>query len=82
MLNLIAAALVAAAPVPPAPPANAHAQHQQMGQMQPGQMKTGMMDHGDMAAMMEKCCTDMMAKMHGEHAAHQGQPEQQQNHKQ
>lgn len=82
MLNLIAAALVAAAPVPPAQPANAHAQHQQMGKTQPGQMKPGMMNHGEMAAMMEKCCMDMMAKMDGMRAAHQGQPEQHQNHKQ
>jgi len=76
MLNMVAAALAAAQPAPSTPPADAHAQHQQMGH-QPGAMKPGMM-----AGMKDCCCKDMMARMHGEHADHQAQPDQHQNQKQ
>lgn len=75
MMNLIAAALVAAAPAP-AQPADAHAQHQ-MGDMKPGQM--GEMKPGKMGEMKEGCCCkDMMAKMGGKHADHDGASEQHQ----
>lgn len=83
MMNLIAAALVAAAPAP-AQPADAHARHQmgdikpgQMGDMKPGQM--GEMKPGKMGEMKEGCCCkDMMAKMGGKHADHDGASEQHQ----
>lgn len=75
MMNLIAAALVAAAPAP-AQPADAHARHQ-MGEMKPGQM--GDMKPGQMGEMKEGCCCkDMMAKMGGKHADHDGASEQHQ----
>lgn len=75
MMNLIAAALVAAAPAP-AQPADAHARHQ-MGDIKPGQM--GDMKPGQMGEMKEGCCCkDMMAKMGGKHADHDGASEQHQ----
>lgn len=85
MLNMIAAALAAAQPAASAPPADPHAQHRQMGQ-QPGATKPGTakpaMKCEMMAGMKDCCCKDKMAKMKGEHADHQAQPDQHQNHQQ
>jgi hypothetical protein len=64
MMMVIAAALAAAQPAPAATttvPGHAHAQPQQIGQM--GTMSEEMAD-------CRKCCEDMMAKMHEDHAKH------------
>ena len=68
MMIMIAASLAAAAPAAPAQPIDAHAQHMQMeGHEQ---------HHGQMADMKNCCCEDMMAKMHGDHAAHEDHVQQ------
>jgi hypothetical protein len=69
MMTLIAAALAAAQP------ATAPAQPVQMGQMQSTDMSQ--MDHskmGQMAAMKDCCCKDMMSKMHEGHAEDGAKP--------
>jgi hypothetical protein len=69
MMTLIAAALAAAQP------ATAPAQPVQMGQMQSRDMSQ--MDHskmGQMAAMKDCCCKDMMSKMHEGHAEDGAKP--------
>ena len=70
MLILITAAAVAAAQ-----PATAPAQPMQMGQMQ--SMDMSPMDHskmGQMAAMKDCCCKDMMSRMDEGHAKDGAQP--------
>lgn len=73
MMTLIAAAAVAAAQ-PASVPANPPAQHSPMMQMGDQQ---GHEQHGQMAAMKDCCCHDMMAKMHeghrGDHEGHSGE---------
>ena len=69
MMTLMTAMALAAA-APPAP-----AQPMPMGQMQG--MDMSQMDHskmGQMAAMKDCCCKDMMSRMHEGHAEHGAKP--------